>query len=157
VPKESTADSRASAAGRSISGEEIAALLALDVPARLATLEPNGFPRITPLWFLWQEGSFWMTSLEGQPHLRNLARDLRTAICVDGEEPQAAGGIRPNWQVKGHSLALLRTNERGEWTRRITVKYVRGLEGRERAAARTAASRVVIQLRPEGLIAPRYP
>jgi hypothetical protein len=155
VPKESTADSRASAAGRSISGEEIAALLALDVPARLATLEPNGFPRITPLWFLWEAGSFWMTSLEDQPHLRNSARDPRAAICVDGEEPQASGGIRPNWQIKGHGLALLHTDERGEWTRRITVKYVRGLEGRERAAARAAASRVVIQLRSERLIAHR--
>jgi nitroimidazol reductase NimA-like FMN-containing flavoprotein (pyridoxamine 5'-phosphate oxidase superfamily) len=36
---------------------EIDDLLSLDVPAHLATIDPDGYPRITPLWFLWEDGA----------------------------------------------------------------------------------------------------
>jgi hypothetical protein len=37
---------------------EIAAVLALDIPAHLATIDPDGYPRITPIWFIWEDGAF---------------------------------------------------------------------------------------------------
>lgn len=39
-------------APRRLSEQEIEALLALDVPARLATIDAEGFPHVTPLWFV---------------------------------------------------------------------------------------------------------
>ena len=38
---------------RTLSQQEIAHLLHLAIPAQLATLDAAGFPRITPIWFLW--------------------------------------------------------------------------------------------------------
>jgi hypothetical protein len=38
---------------RPLDSGEIEALLAIDVPARPATLDRNGFPHVTPLRFLW--------------------------------------------------------------------------------------------------------
>jgi hypothetical protein len=137
--------------------EETAELLALDVPVRLATLEATGFPRITPLWFLWEDDAFWMTSVEGRPHLRNLARDPRAAVCVDVEEPQESPGVRPNRQVKGYGHAVLQPDVGGDWTRRITLKYLHGRDGETRAEARAAMARTVIEFRPERLMTHQIP
>ncbi len=41
---------------RTLSPQERAHLLNLAIPAHLATLDPAGFPRITPIWFLWEDG-----------------------------------------------------------------------------------------------------
>ena len=122
------------------------------MPARLATLEEDGFPRVTPIWFLWEDGVFVMTSLPHQPHVKNLERDARAAICVDIEERETVEGIRSNRQVKGHGLAQVRPDESGDWTRRITRKYVRGRDGEAAAERRAAMPRVVIELRPERLL-----
>lgn len=132
---------------------EVAALLALDIPAHLATTDADGYPRITPIWFVWEDGAFRMTSVEGQPHLRNLARDPRAAICVDTEARAAVDGIRPNRRVRAQGLAETEQDDGGYWTRRITCKYVLGVAGRAAAERRAAMPRVVITLRPERLLA----
>lgn len=65
-----------------------------DVPLRLATIRRDGLPRITPLWFLYEDGAFHMTSVAGHPHLRDLARDPRASVCVDVEERVTEAGTR---------------------------------------------------------------
>ena len=62
---------------RRMEPSEIDALLKLDIVARLATLDRAGFPHVTPLWFVWAEGAFLMTSIADRPHLRRLADDPR--------------------------------------------------------------------------------
>jgi PPOX class probable F420-dependent enzyme len=138
---------------RALGQDEIEELLALDVPAQLATIDSDGFPRITPIWFLWQDGAFHMTSVEGQPHLRNLERDPRAAVNVDTEERESAGGRRPNRRVRAQGEAELFSDGDGAWTRRITLKYISGEEGEAAAARRAALPRVVIRLRPLRLLA----
>jgi nitroimidazol reductase NimA-like FMN-containing flavoprotein (pyridoxamine 5'-phosphate oxidase superfamily) len=138
---------------RALSAQELQALLALDVPVRLATLDAQGFPHVTPLWFTWAEGAFHMTSLSDRPHLRRLEHDPRAGVCVDVEEPEREDGQRPNRQVRAVGRAELFADPGGVWTRRITEKYVRGSRGPARSAARAADERVVIRLRPERLVA----
>jgi len=41
---------------RKLTPQEVADLTALAIPAHLAMLDPTGFPRVIPLWFLWEEG-----------------------------------------------------------------------------------------------------
>jgi PPOX class probable F420-dependent enzyme len=134
---------------------EIASLLALDIPAHLATIDADGYPRITPIWFLWKDGAFRMTSVEGQPHLRNLVREPRAAICVDVEAREPVDGIRATRRVRAQGLAETTADNGGYWTRRITLKYVPGPDGEAAAKRRAAMPRVVITLRPERLLAQR--
>lgn len=133
--------------------EELSRVVTLDVPARLGWLDPDGFPRVTPLWFLYEDGAFYMTSVPDKPHVAGLRRDHRAFVCVDTEERVSVGGVRRNRQVKGRGRAELFDDEGGRWTRRITLKYMHGEEGEERAAYRASMPRVVIRLRPERLIA----
>ncbi|MDQ6804020.1 MAG: pyridoxamine 5'-phosphate oxidase family protein, partial [Actinomycetota bacterium] len=74
---------------------EIDSLISLDVPARLATLDQDGFPHVTPLWFVWADGAFFMTSIADRPHVRRLSHDCRAGLCIDVEDPERTDGQRP--------------------------------------------------------------
>ncbi len=132
---------------RPLSDQETEALLALDVPARFATIDANGFPHVTPLWFVWHGGAFHLTSCSDRPHLRRLAGNPRAGLCVDVERPAREGGQRPNLQVRAVGVAELFSDTGGAWTRRIDEKYssARDAEGTQ--------DRVVIRLMPERLLA----
>ena len=134
-----------------LSKPAVQALLELDVPLRLGTIDQRGFPRVTPIWFLYDDGVFYMSSVVGKRHLRDLERDPRASVRIDVEEPIAVGGVRRNQQVGGRGFAELRPDREGEWTRRITLKYVTGPEGAARATLRAAQPRVLIVFRPEKL------
>ena len=68
--------------------------------AYLATLGKDGFPHVTPIWFVWEDGAFYMTSLTEKAHVGRLERDPRASICVEVEEPERADGERPNRSVR---------------------------------------------------------
>ena len=140
-------------APRVLSAAALVELLALDVPARLATLDSRGFPHVTPLWFLWSEGAFYFTSLTDRPHLRRLEREPRVRVCVDIESPQRPDGQRPNRQVRALGHAELFSDEGGAWTRAITLKYVKGPAAREHGERRAEQPRVAIRLKPITLLA----
>jgi PPOX class probable F420-dependent enzyme len=135
--------------------DEVEALLQADVPAHLATLDVDGYPRITPIWFIWADGAFVMTSVVGYPHLENIARDPRAALAIDQEEAPV-GGHRPNRRIRVQGLAELSPDD-GEWTRRITRKYIGGPDGDDAAEARAAMERLVIRLPPKRMLAQRSP
>jgi PPOX class probable F420-dependent enzyme len=138
---------------RQLGADEVQQLLARDVPARLATLDAEGFPHVTPLWFVWHDGAFYMTSIADRPHLRRVARNPRVGIVVDVEDPQRLDGQRPNRQVRATGVAELLADDGAVWTTRITEKYVREPAASERVQARSRDQRIVIRLRPERLIA----
>jgi nitroimidazol reductase NimA-like FMN-containing flavoprotein (pyridoxamine 5'-phosphate oxidase superfamily) len=138
---------------RRLGAGEIEALLALDVPARLATLDHDGFPHVTPLWFIWADGAFYLTSISDRPHIRRLAHNPRAGLCVDVEDPERADGERPNRQVRAIGEADLVPDRDAEWTNRITRKYVRGPVAATTVAARAADDRLVICIRPARLVA----
>ncbi len=135
---------------RQLTEGEIAEVLGLDIPAHLGTISARGLPRISAIWFLYEDGVFYMTSVTGKRHLRDLARDPRATIWVDTEEPPPE---RTNRQVGGRGTARVFRDVGGDWTRRITLKYVTGPEGKERAEVRAAMDRWVIALKPERLVA----
>ena len=138
---------------RPLTPEELEALLAADVPARLATLDRHGFPHVTPLWFVWAEGAFHITSRPDRAHVRAAGARSRAGICIDVEEPERGDGERPNRQVRAVGTAELFADEVGMWTRRITRKYVSGAAAAAREEQRTADPRIVIRLAPVRLIA----
>lgn len=137
---------------RRLDAAEIEALLALDVPAHLATLDRSGFPHITPIWFIWADGAFYMTSIVDRPHLRRLAADRRAGIGIDTEDPETADGQKPNRQARAIGTADMFPDEDAAWTTRVTKKYLRGPGSAISVASRAADERIVICLRPTKLV-----
>lgn len=134
-----------------LSSAEIEHLLRLDVPAHLASIDPSGYPRITPIWFLWRDGAFHMTSFASKPHVRNLHLDPRASVCIDVEQV-LGDGTRPNQQVKGAGRAEIFPDQGGEITREITRKYVRGPLAPAEIERRGSMVRLAIRVRPERLV-----
>jgi len=141
---------------RTLSQQEIAHLLHLAIPAQLATLDAAGFPRITPIWFLWEEGTFYMSSGEERRHVHDLARDPRAGLSIAVEEGQTPGGSRPYRQiiVRGHARVQPDTDE--VWARKLILKYITGQAGALRAQQSAGKPLTVITLRPMRLLTTGY-
>ena len=58
---------------------------ALDKPvtAVLATINPNGSPLATPMWYVHDERGIGMVSVDGLQKVRNLRRDPRVSMVVE--------------------------------------------------------------------------
>lgn len=138
---------------RKLEAVEIAAVVGLVVPLRLATIDELGFPHVTPLWFEWDAGAFWMTSLPHRPHVRRLLANPRASACVDVEEDEQFDGERPNRQVRAVGKAEVLDGVGGERTRRITQRYLSGPGLEPMLRKRTGARRVAIRLEPTELVA----
>src|SRR5579884_1604064 len=145
-----------SASVRSLTQQEITDLLNLAIPAHLATLDPAGFPRITPIWFLWEDGIFYMSSGYERQHVHDLTRDPHTGLCIGVEEGQTPGGSRPYRQiiVRGYAQVQPDTDER--WARKLILKYITGPAGELRAQKSAGKPLVVIMLRPERFLTTGY-
>ncbi len=66
---------------------EVAAFL--DEPGhllRLATVDPDGMPRVVPIWFIHRDGEIFFTPRGPSAFLANLRRDPRVGLSID-EEP----------------------------------------------------------------------
>lgn len=133
---------------RSLTDAELQMLLGLDVPGQLGTLDKEGYPHITPMWFVWERGAFYMTSLPEKAHVRRLERDPRASFSVDVEDPERDDGERPNRSVRAVGPAEVFVDTDGQWTARITEKYLRGPGLPAVLARRTAQERMVIRLQP---------
>ncbi len=44
---------------------------------------PSGAPNVTPLWFVWDGSSIWLTSIVASQRWTNVMRDNRVSLCVD--------------------------------------------------------------------------
>ncbi len=134
---------------RTLSQQEIAHLLNLAIPAYLATLDPAGFPRITPIWFLWEDGIFYLSSGQEKRHVHDLARDPRAGLCIALEEGQTEAGSRPYRQIIVRGYAQVQPDTDELWARKLILKYITGPAGALRAQQSAGKPLAVIALRPE--------
>jgi PPOX class probable F420-dependent enzyme len=65
---------------------ELAAFLAKSWTARVASIAPDGWPHVVPLWFVWQMGTLVVNTTRGNRTVRNLEADPRSAVTIDDGE-----------------------------------------------------------------------
>ncbi|MFD6156526.1 pyridoxamine 5'-phosphate oxidase family protein [Nocardia sp. NPDC060256] len=111
---------------RPLDAPERGELLTMDVVAHLATIDSDGYPHVTPIWFVWEGGSFYLTSDPGRPHLSRIMRNPKVGLVIDVEAALRADGERPNKQVRVIGDATVSLDPDGIWTQRIRAKYIDG-------------------------------
>jgi PPOX class probable F420-dependent enzyme len=139
---------------RPLNNEETADLLTSDTVARLATIDADGYPHVTPLWFLWADGAFHFTSDSGRPHLRRMRVNPRVGLVIDVEAEQRPDGQRPNKQLRATGDATLSPDTEAVWTRRIWARYITGSAAMRAAEAGLGnRQRVLIRIVPRRIVA----
>lgn len=63
--------------------EELDAFLTTERTARVGTVSLDGEPHVVPLWFVWQDGAMYFTSLRRSRRNSDIEAGSRAAVCVD--------------------------------------------------------------------------
>lgn len=66
----------------------------------LCTLRRNGSPHVTPVWFVFVRGTWWIGADRASVKLRNIENDPRVSLALEGgEAPVVAEGRARIWHV----------------------------------------------------------
>jgi hypothetical protein len=80
--------------------DDVDAFLAEQRTCRVATVGSTG-PHATPLWFIWQDGVLWLTSLSRSQRWTDLQNDPRIAVVIDaGEDYGELRGVELRGRVE---------------------------------------------------------
>jgi hypothetical protein len=108
----------------------IAGTLAQPLLARLATASPDNLqPHVVPVWFYWDGDSLWISAFSSTRKLKELQRNPRCAVVIDGGGPPEEDSTA--WGVLMEGEARLVTQPRdfvAEMSYRIYARYM-GEEG----------------------------
>ena len=77
---------------------------------RLATNREDGWPHVTPIWYVWEGDRFVLTLGKSRRHLRNIARDPKVTLCVD-EDPRTTDLTKSPQAVVCFGLARLHDDD----------------------------------------------
>ena len=61
---------------------------------RLGVLKEDGWPFVTPMWYQWRDGCFWVVGRKRSAWVQDLIRDPRCSVCIDEEAMPPVGGLR---------------------------------------------------------------
>ena len=64
--------------------DELDTFLGGERMCRLGSVDGDGAPHVSPLWFVWDGSALWLWSLVKSQRWVNLMRDARVSVAVDG-------------------------------------------------------------------------
>lgn len=128
---------------------EIDAFLAADRNAVLATNGSDGIPQLTPVWYLYEDGLFYVSAQSDTVKVRNLRRNPAIALCIDGGRGDARYVT-----VRGRAELIEPGQPRQEeMRRRIIYKYHSSPADADAYFASVRGSRaVLIVVQPQGMV-----
>ena len=99
--------------------EEREEFLSRKLVGRLATQRADGWPHVTPIWYVWEGGRFFLSLGNSRRHLANLRGDPHATMCVD-VDPRVEDPTKTPRSVVCFGLAEL-VEDQGQ-VREITEK-----------------------------------
>jgi PPOX class probable F420-dependent enzyme len=111
---------------------------------RLATLGVDGYPQVTPVWFIQDAGKLYASTEKERTKHRNMLRDPRVGASIDADHPYR--GI----SVKG--IARLREGDINVRVRQIVARYVSASELDALVNWLFKGPRVLIEITPVSVV-----
>ena len=102
-----------------LTAEEREEFLSRKLVARMATQRGDGWPHVTPIWYVWEGGRFLLSLGNSRRHLANLRRDPHVTMCVD-VDPRVEDPTKTPRSVVCFGLAEL--VDEGPLVREVTEK-----------------------------------
>jgi general stress protein 26 len=111
-----------------------------------ATVDPEGRPRVRPLWYLYADRAFWFTTrLEVRHTGRDVVAGSPVTVSIASEE-------RPYRAVILHGTPEVWAEDRDRWLERIATRYGEAEGRRWVAGAVKEPDRVALRLIPDEMI-----
>lgn len=132
-----------------MSEEERDEFLAVERMCRVGTVDSDGAPHVSPLWFVWDGTAIWLNSIVGSKRWANLMQDGRISVTADagiefselrgveitgtaevvGDVPRTDGyleSVREPEQLFGEKYlgSTFRADGRHAWLRIVPEKFV---------------------------------
>jgi PPOX class probable F420-dependent enzyme len=118
--------------------------------ARMATLQADGYPHLTPIWFVWEGGKFKHTLGADRVHLTNLARDPRMSLVID-EDYRLADGLAAGARsvtVRGDAVLSQEPGLIEDVTYKALVKYLGEDDAKAYLEPIMAEGRTIVTMTP---------
>ena len=132
--------------GRGFTKEELDEFLTTGrLFAKIATVNQDGVPTISPVWYTWDGESFLVITKERTGLVKNLRRDPRCGLLVDNYElPYARVSVQGDVEFLGEDFDYIPP------MREMVLRYL-GPEGMDYAESTFDFPRVPIRIRPRKL------
>jgi nitroimidazol reductase NimA-like FMN-containing flavoprotein (pyridoxamine 5'-phosphate oxidase superfamily) len=114
----------------SLSKEEIDEFLKQPHIMRLAVMDSKGEPNVTPVWYLWEDDKFYITSQTDKKKYKDIQRNSRVGFSIDIYEPENKGkkGGGKGVHGKGNAYVIHDKTEISRRDRQLIVRYTGDLE-----------------------------
>jgi PPOX class probable F420-dependent enzyme len=112
---------------------------------RLATIGPDGYPHVTPVWYLYENQRIFTSTEKDRVKFRNIARDNKMGASIDWE-PRPYRGL----SIKG--IARVHETNIRERVREISARYVPADEVDAMVDWLFKGPRVVLEIEPMSVV-----
>ncbi len=86
---------------------------------RLGTVGGDGYPQVTPIWYLYDEGRFWITTASDRVKARNMLARPQVGFAIDSDQRPYRGV-----SARGEAHLVAEGEAARPMTRRIAARYV---------------------------------
>jgi len=117
--------------------------------AYLATTSKSGRPRVTPMWYLYEEGCFYLTTRMGRLKGIHIKNNPWIALSIATDD-------RPYRAVCAFGKAKILQKNRDEWLQKISFRYGKPEGKRWLAHATKEPDRVALMLKPDRILSWHY-
>jgi PPOX class probable F420-dependent enzyme len=117
--------------------------LARPLLCKFASISADGSPHLTPIWYIYENGKFILTTPENTVKARNVRKDQRVALLIDDGETYVM--IRGNARVAGGKFAEFNT-------KRLAFRYESHMNARKKAAELLKEKHVTIEVTPRNVV-----
>ena len=117
--------------------------------AHLATASAHGKPRVSPIWYVYEDGCFYFTTRVGRVKSHHIQKNSQVALSIATDE-------RPYRAVCAFGTPQLVQKDKDKWLERISTRYGEP-EGKEwLSEAVKQQGRLVFKLQPDRIMSWDY-
>ncbi len=86
---------------------------------RLGTVGGDGYPQVTPIWYLYEDSRFWITTASDRVKARNMLARPQVGFAIDSDQRPYRG-----ISARGQARLVAEGEAARPMTRRIAARYV---------------------------------